>query len=131
MARSRADVRDWAIAYIEAQESPRPADLDHPLWWSIERTLVLDTLDKAEDVWALILEVLARTKSPRVIGMLGAGPMEDLLEGWGTQFIERIETTARRDPAFREMLRGVWESGTPDIWARLVSIRDEDCKRGS
>jgi hypothetical protein len=130
MARSRADVRDWALAYIDAQESSQRVDIDHPLWWSIGRTQRLTTSDDVEDIWAFILEVLSRSKSERVVGMVSAGPMEDLIHYWGEHFIERIEATARCNPDFRKMLRGVWESGTPDIWRRILAVREEGGENG-
>jgi len=56
--------------------------------------------------------------------------MEDLIHYWGEHFIERIEATAQCNPDFRRMLRGVWESGTPDIWRRILSVREEGGENG-
>jgi hypothetical protein len=59
--------------------------------------------------------------SEEVLGVLAAGPLEDLIHDKGDDFIERIELLARRDPAFRLLLRGVWESGSPAVWERVAS----------
>ena len=79
--------------------------------------------ESPETAWELILDVLNRDQSEHIVGMLAAGPLEDLIEYHGPQFIERIETTARKDPAFRHALGGVWESNSPEIWARVESAR--------
>lgn len=59
---------------------------------SIGRSQLPDTPEKAEDIWEFILEVLARSKSERVAGMIAAGPMEDLLDGGETS----LSTASRR-----------------------------------
>ena len=90
-----------------------------------EAIFELDRLAHAEPevAWALILEILAREPSQRAIAALAAGPLEDLIDEHGPQFIERIELLARRDPKFRHLLGGVWESSTSQIWARVEAAR--------
>ena len=94
-----------------------------PIWWSIDRFMELKTSSQAEDAWAAILEVLGRTPSDKVMGVLAAGPLEDLIEKWGPAYIERIESEARKNPAFRNLLGGVWRSSTPEVWARIEAAR--------
>ena len=80
----------------------------------------------AFDAFPLTGNVVVRKKpSDWVLGMLAAGPVEDLLQQSGSQFIERIETEARRDPTFRSMLNGVWKSGSPEVWTRLEAARGD------
>jgi len=121
MALTPSEIGDWAAAYIEAAASPDYAKEDYPLWWAIERFMVgvMSEAAEAEDCWMAILEVLSRNPADHVLGVLAAGPMEDLREHHGPEFIERIERLARRDPAFRSLLRGVWKSRTPEIWQRV------------
>ena len=56
-------------------------------------------------------------------GMLagvGAGPLEDLLTGYGMKFIERIEKYASTDAKFRFALAGVWKSSMSELlWQRV------------
>lgn len=77
-----------------------------------------------EGLWRLVLAVLDRTDSPRVLGALAAGELEDLIEYHGPAFIERIEHEAARDPRFRRLLCGVWRSSTPQVWARVLAASD-------
>lgn len=53
----------------------------------------------------LIIEILRIEDNPRVLSFLAAGPLEDVA---GMATIERIEREAAANPAFRDLLRGVW-----------------------
>ena len=85
----------------------------------------LDRLAHAEPeaAWALILEILAHAPSQDALALLAAGPLEDLIEYHGPSFIDRIELCARRDPKFRYLLGGVWQSSTPEVWSRVEAAR--------
>ncbi|MBV6836809.1 hypothetical protein KWH01_05840 [Xanthomonas campestris pv. merremiae] len=77
----------------------------------------------SEESWATILAILAKNPPDSVIGVLAAGPLEDLIQDSGLHYIDRIELEARRNPAFRQLLGGVWRSGTPEVWARVEAAR--------
>ncbi|WP_408951114.1 DUF6869 domain-containing protein [Lysobacter sp. Hz 25] len=50
-----------------------------------------------------------------------------MIAHFGDYFIERIERTAKSDPAFRELLHGVWKNRTPDaLWQRVEIARGPD-----
>jgi hypothetical protein len=119
MGRSQ-NIEDWASAYVAFQQDGRSSDENHPLWWAAERFM---EDPGAEDCWSAILAVLAKNPPDSVIGILAAGPLEDLIHQAGPQYIDRIELEARRNPAFRHLLGGVWQSSTPDVWARIESTR--------
>ncbi|WP_449466253.1 DUF6869 domain-containing protein [Stenotrophomonas humi] len=76
---------------------------------------------------AVILEVLGRidASSPnQLLGMLAAGPLEDLLNHNGDAVLAEVDLLARRDPGFRLLLNGVWDSGIkPDVLTRLAKYR--------
>jgi hypothetical protein len=73
-----------------------------------------------------VLEVLKRDPPREVIGVLAAGPLEDLLAANGPAVIDRVEVEARRDPKFRHLLGGVWRNAmTDDIWARVQRLASE------
>jgi len=118
MPLTSAEICHWAAAYIEAAQSPDLCrDAHHPLWWAIERFMVgtLSSAAEPEDCWRAILEVLSKQPPESVLGLLAAGPLEDLIHLHGTRFVDRIELLARQKPAFRELLRGVWQSGDPAV----------------
>ena len=90
-----------------------------------ESIMTLDRLayEQPELAWELILEIHALDQSSKVMGMLAAGPLEDVIEYHGPNFIDRIELFARHSPQFRLLLGGVWECSTPEIWARVEVAR--------
>jgi len=109
------DLKIWVDAYIEGQQRQNPPNQNDPLWWAVNRFWEADP----EDCWLAILATLSREPPAKVLGVLAAGPLEDLIECHGPRFIERIETESRRNPAFRDLLSGVWKSSTPEVWARV------------
>ena len=117
------DIEAWATAYIAVHEAGAHLDETHPDF--LAAYYFLDALagPRVEECWQGILAVVNKRPSDRVLGMLAAGPMEDLLMHAGSEFIGRIELEAGRNPDFRRMLQGVWESGTPEVWVRLQRAR--------
>lgn len=84
-----------------------------------------------ETMWQFVTAVLARKPPGHVLGYLAAGPLEDMVAHFGDYFIERIEDTARRDPAFRDFLHGVWKNRTPDaLWERVKAARGPEPECG-
>ena len=113
----------WVNAYIAYQDDPNWNREDHPLFWATEWFMLIPDGPTAEECWLGILEVLRRKPSERVLGMLAAGALEDLIESYGPQFVDRIEIQARTDPAFKQLLLGVWEASTPAVWERVEAAR--------
>ncbi|HRG17327.1 MAG TPA: hypothetical protein PLB00_15120 [Pseudomonadota bacterium] len=120
------EIDAWADAYIEGQLSPDLIKVDsHPLWWATRKaSFVLGEVDE-ESFWRFILRVLAKSPPDQVICVLAAGPLEELVAYDGAKFIDRIELEAKRNPAFRNLLGGVWRHDThEDIWRRVEAARD-------
>jgi hypothetical protein len=120
---SRDEILEWARRYVKAYEEPDPRLGRDQLSPYIAGLMPGSESLSPEDVWEVILAVLSMRPSDEVISVLAAGPLEDLIESEGDVFIERIETEARKNPAFRQLLGGVWRSGTPEIWARVEKAR--------
>lgn len=125
MALTDAQAEAWATAFIQYQQLPQNERQSSEQFWATERFMCPADPEHAEDCWRVILEVLWRKPPQCVIGMLAAGALEDLIEDWGAVFIDRIELEARRNPAFRHLLGGIWESGPPEVWARVKNARGE------
>ena len=92
---------DWIRYYAEKKK-----DSD-PLFAACEEVDELVRLEP-EHGWTVILELIAAAPDDRILAMVAAGPLEDLLKKWSDQFIDRVETQARQDPKFRRCLTGVW-----------------------
>lgn len=117
------DIEAWATAYIAVHEARASLDETHPGYLAAYHFMDELVGPIAEECWQGILAAVHRRPSDWVLGMLAAGPVEDLLACSGVQFIERIEIEARQNPDFRRMLHGAWRSGAPEIWARFVAAR--------
>jgi hypothetical protein len=117
---------DWvAIEKTQGRETssqPKPSD-DDTRW-----NVVFGLMDLAHDDWltatAICEEIATQSDDPYVLGMLGAGPLEDLLEYHGTHVIEPFLKAAKTNPRFRQALRSVWECSDPEVWERFKSVRD-------
>ena len=78
-----------------------------------------------EAAWQAILRVLEHELSGKQIALLAAGPLESLLAWHGEQFIDRVEAEAKRNPAFADVLGGVWRHEMPEhIWKRVEKARN-------
>jgi hypothetical protein len=76
-----------------------------------------------EAAWALILEGIRRAPSEQVLGLIGAGALENFLGHHGEAFISRVEQAAA-DPRFRAALTHVWRWKMPEsIWRRVERAR--------
>jgi hypothetical protein len=85
---------------------------DEEFRWSWEH---LDDLvrDDPELAWRLILRLVPQSSSDKVLAVIAAGPLEDLLCKHGPAFIDRATGIAHTDSLFRRCLRGVWG------WSRM------------
>ena len=108
------------IALCKAQDGTPEHEAN---FWSFDK--IFDIRDDAEQVWPFILSVLAEDQSIPVVQMLSAGPLEDLLSDHGDAVIDRVESEARKNPAFASLLGGVWQSSmSQPIWDRVQAVWD-------
>ena len=121
---------DW-IAYARLGPGNAPEQVFADGW-----TLVDLVWDDPGTAWQAIKAVvrhyqiddyysLDATEAQTVVGLLAAGPIEDLLSREGASFIDAIEAEAKADKRFAWALGGVWQSTTPDdIWSRVQRVAD-------
>jgi len=80
-----------------------------------------------EGCWRFIEHVLNRIEpDPEnpLFQVLAAGPLEDLLNHWGTEVIDRVERKAAHDSRFKQLLGGVSRSTIESaVWARVEACR--------
>ena len=121
---------DW-VAYARLGPDKAPEQVFADGW-----VLVDLVWDDPVSAWEAIKAVVRRyelneyhspsqTEAQTVVGLLAAGPLEDLLSENGSSFISAIEAEAKNDARFAWALGGVWQSTTPDeIWARVERVAD-------
>lgn len=115
-----------AEAWIRAWSGTEPPAIgagvgESRLDWELPR-------ENQELCLAAIIEVLDRidgTSPNRLLAVLAAGPLEDLLAENGSVVVSEIEALARRRPDFRLLLNGVWDRRIkPDVISRLAKYRN-------
>ncbi len=86
--------------------------------------LIILTETEPRFVWQVIREVIALNPPDRVLGALGAGPLEGLMWRHGRELIGEVEAEAQRTPVLRELLGGIYRGDEIDdeTWARIVKI---------
>jgi uncharacterized protein DUF6869 len=111
-------INSW-IAMHHAQEDS--AEYKENIWAEFELSKLAQ--DDPETCWQLILEILQRDQSPKVLQGLAAGALEDLLGSHGPEFIDRVEERAQVDKPFQRLLGGVWQNEIPEnIWKRVQAV---------
>ena len=94
-------------------------------WWAISEVSDWELAGDGDRLWEFILAAYKRDLPDKVVAVLAAGPLEDLLAKRGEDFIDRIEELARKDPKFNWLLGGVWRNSmTDEIWQRVQSARN-------
>lgn len=111
-------------AWIEAHEAEQGTSDHERNWWAVSQVMDWSLNGEADRLWAFILAAYSRNLSDRVVSVLAAGPLEDLLAKHGPKFIERVEQLARQDEKFNFLLGGVWQNDMSDeVWNRIKSAR--------
>jgi len=94
-------------------------------WWAISEVSDWSMEGRGELLWRFIVAAYQRDPPDKVVAVLAAGPVEDLLAKHGGEFIDRVVELARKDPKFNYVLGGVWRSSiADDVWERVQSIRN-------
>jgi hypothetical protein len=90
--------------------------------WELDR--MIESERDPDRALALMLGVMAIDDNEKEFGMLGAGPLEDFLNRSGTEYIDVIEALAAKNPSFKRVLSGVWQTTTVDlrVWKRVERI---------
>jgi hypothetical protein len=118
------ELDEVVTSWIEGQEAERGSPAHERCWWAISEVMDWSLERKGEQLWRFILAMNKRDISPEVAAVFAAGPIEDLLGEQGSEFIDRVEELARKDPKFNHVLGGVWRNTmSDDIWQRVQSAR--------
>lgn len=111
----------WARNEAEARHDKRLSD---EYGWAFSELSDLAREDP-EKCWLCILHAVGDVRCQPHLGVLAAGPLEDLLGYHGSAFIDRVEIEARGNQVFAHTLGGVWEAQiAEDIWTRVQQVWD-------
>ncbi len=78
-----------------------------------------------EEAWQVVLGLLEAAPNEKVLGNVGAGPIEDLLSSDPERAAELIEFEADNNPRLRRALVHVWQHGSPqDVFERVKRLAE-------
>jgi len=99
----------------------------NPDWPDEQADAFVDILDSYLDpdkALAYITLAAWRTDDGRFLAMIGAGLLEDLLNGLPDVFIERVVAEGRRSPRFRWLLNCPFQEDIPEpVWEAIRPFR--------
>ena len=99
-----------------------PETGDSELDWDLPREEPHQCLDAI----LIILKKISSEPDNRLLSILAAGPLEELLHENGEAVVDRIEEYARKDPFFKKLLNGVWDSEVNEnVRAQLAKYMGE------
>jgi len=116
------ELKRMAKAWIEFQElgSNASPEQEAPLIWAYDA--VHDLVARSPYLaWKLILTVVELSRNERVLGMLAAGPVEDLLVGYGSEILPDLLSSLPSNPALLRILEGVWTTRMDREVARKIA----------
>ncbi|MBL9206757.1 MAG: hypothetical protein JNN01_16830 [Opitutaceae bacterium] len=94
------------------------------MFWACDRVFWLAS-EAPEAAFELILVILAKDSSPRILENLSAGPLESLLAEHGDRIFNRVKEEASRNPLFRKLLGGVWQNRmSEELWTKIQNLWD-------
>jgi len=64
--------------------------------------------------WEFILRLLKAAPTGDDLGRVAAGPLEDFIQAFAHEQIDKMEMEAERNASFRDALKGVWFRGRND-----------------
>jgi hypothetical protein len=117
---ARGYFRDYAMSF-SSDRAQRLAARDRGSENSALEVVSRGVADASDDAWPMILALVELAPDDAALAYVAAGPLEDLVREHLERFADRLVEQARRDPRFRDALKGVWgwENVDPGIRRRL------------
>jgi uncharacterized protein DUF6869 len=97
---------------------------DEPDMDPLLEAVIMDRAEPNELLEDILRALHAADDPERIVGSVGAGPLETLIEHHGEALWPEIERLARADPVFRRSLRSVWAYDSPEFERRDQLLRE-------
>jgi hypothetical protein len=87
-------------------------------------TILIESRIDPDRALCVILGIMALDEQDEMIDRLGAGPLEDFLNEYGPEYIDVMEQLAAKNPRFKMVLKGVWQTAEMDleVWKRVEKV---------
>jgi hypothetical protein len=113
-----SDLNSLADSYLRHHATK--SDDDFWAWQRVDEIVRGGDLDRAWEITLLLL-----TKAPdNVLGYIAAGPLEDFIDGYAAQGLDRAEQACHENPRLQYALSGIWllpESPVLQRWQGLMT----------
>jgi hypothetical protein len=97
-----------AVARMRGEPASPPApDARRPVW-ELSEMIGGGAPDDLDAAWQITVALVERAPDEGALGFVAAGPVEDLVRTRHAELGDRILEEARRNPAFRRALPGIW-----------------------
>jgi hypothetical protein len=121
---SRRSDAEIASAWIDYEARPHSPDVEageDDAWWAVDAMMGLAGDDPLRALEICFL-IARSSNDPKVLEMLGAGPLEDLLSEDPTLF-DAIFYESKSNNSLVTALRSMWQSTIPDhVWCALQRL---------
>ncbi len=97
-----------ALARSRGATIPPPAAGTERPVWRLHEMIQSGRGAELEAAWAILLVLIVRAPDAGAMGFVAAGPLEDIVRAHNDALGDRILDAARRSPAFRQALTGMW-----------------------
>jgi len=118
-----AGVQRLAEAWAQAQLAHDAGTISPVQWKAIFAVQRLAFRESPDLLWHIVLEVVRTDPPLEVQEILAAGPLEDLIQDFGAEMVDRIASEAASNPAFANLLPRVWIPKSDDpITRRYIEL---------
>ena len=113
--RGSPEIREMAEAWITKNESD----------WTDDHEQLVGLIHSAPDqALAVILAIMQLTDDLRILGGLGAGPLEDFLGVHGEDYVDTIRALALEHRRMRVVLDDLWQGAmSKQVWHRIEVLK--------
>jgi hypothetical protein len=114
---------DSDIARVSAAWLAYQATEDEQYDWVMDVQSKWQRYDDHDSMWRFLLKLCVDVPNDDddLIGMIGAGPLEEMIVTWTETALALVETEVETNPTMLRALAGVWTQGLP-IRERLDTI---------
>src|SRR5215831_14688981 len=96
------DLNTLAEAYLRNHAGRRDEDS-----WAVEKVDEIIRCGDLDKAWNITLLLLQKA-TDEALGYVAAGPLEDIIDGYGDKALDRVEAVCDKDRRLRFALSGVW-----------------------
>lgn len=98
------DLNDLANAYLQ---NYRSQNKEEHFWAWEEVTRIVQGAD-LNRAWEITLQLLRKAHTDDELGYVAAGPLEDMVDGYGDRALDRLEGACDTDSRLQFALSGIW-----------------------